>query len=955
MGLSGRKANIGNKRFDRVVWVISVIYAAIIVFVVASFKIEDTSISQGSIYDFNTGWVMLMEDGTRYEIDSLPFSAPSKAGEKVVLENTIPREYAGLTLSFLSADKTLKVYIDGSVVYEFGTNDIRLFGHTPGSIYNFVDIPDFFRYGKIRIEMESPYDGYASEVTTMQIGQRAASALRLLKINGTNFLLNIIIAIAGIVFLFVALVSLASKKDDFGYLYMSAFCIDACVYYCIETKTLNIFYGNQTLYSVLIFLFLMIFPVYIMLYFKKTWEKRYTKILNILIGLCYVNIIVQLVLQVLLNTVDFMEMARVSHFMLFVCIIVGLAISIDRMIRLKNFDALLEFIAFLSMGTGAIIDLVRNYFIKIGDFGKYSRWGMVLFCAINAVVSVRKLANGYSESVKENALLLERQVQSIEAKNKELVEANTRAEEARSEAQAASEAKSIFLANMSHEIRTPINALLGMNTMILKESNQSEIREYALDIQNAGQTLLALINDILDFSKIESGKMEIICANYDLSSVVNDCYNMISPVAKDKGLEVKLENDISIPYMLNGDEVRVRQIILNLLSNAVKYTREGGITFSLGYERIDNEHITLKITVKDTGIGIEEKNIDKIFDSFKRIEETKNRTIQGTGLGLTITKRLVDQMDGKVWVESEYGKGSTFFIEIPQGIVDDVPIGNLSSKFVKNVDNIPVYNTKFTAPDAQILIVDDVSMNLKVMVSLLKNTKITIDTVQSGQDCLEYITKKKYDIIFLDHMMPEMDGVEVLNRMRTMDDNLNKETPIIMLTANAIVGAQEEYLDMGFTDYMSKPVREDKLEEMIMKYLPGNLVIKAQTDFTDIDTSRPLLENLNFLNTEKGLAYCGDDEGIYREILVEYAQAKRDLDLQHYFDTRDWNNYKIQVHALKSTSLTIGAEELSAMAKSMEMAARENDYDYIREHHDAMITAFVELLAKLRYILGCSE
>jgi signal transduction histidine kinase/FixJ family two-component response regulator/HPt (histidine-containing phosphotransfer) domain-containing protein len=955
MSVRGRKINISDKRFNNVVWVISIIYFAIIVYVVSDFKIEDTSISKGNIYDFNTGWVMIMEDGTRYEIDSLPFSAPSNAGETVVLENTIPSEYAGLTLSFLSADKTLKVYIDGSVIYEFGTNDVRDFGHTPGSICNFIDIPNFFRYGKIRIEMQSPYDGYASEVTTMQIGQRSASALKLLKDNSTNFLLNIIIAIAGIVFLFVALVSLASKRDDYGYLYMSAFCIDACVYYCIETKTLNIFYGNQTLYSVLIFLFLMIFPAYIMLYFKKTWEKRYTKILILMIGLCYLNTIVQLILQVVFNVEDFMEMASISHFLLFVCIIVGLVISIDRIKRLKTFDAALEFIGFLSMGLGAMIDLVRNYFIKIGDFGKYSRWGMVLFCVINAVVSVRKLANGYSESVKENALLLERQVQSIETKNKELVEANTRAEEAKREAQAASEAKSIFLANMSHEIRTPINALLGMNTMILKESNQSEIREYALDIQNAGQTLLALINDILDFSKIESGNMEIVCANYDLSSVVNDCYNMISPVAKDKGLEFKLENDLSIPYMLYGDEVRVRQIILNLLSNAVKYTREGSITFELGYDRVDREHIILKISVADTGIGIEEKNIDKIFDSFKRIEETKNRTIQGTGLGLTITKRLVDQMNGKISVESEYGKGSTFFIEIPQTVVDDVPIGNLSSKFGKNIDNIEVYSERFTAPDAQILIVDDVAMNLKVMVSLLKNTKIQMDTVQSGQDCLEYITKKKYDIIFLDHMMPEMDGVEVLERMRTMEDNLNKETPIIMLTANAIVGAEEEYLDLGFTDYMSKPVREDKLEEMIMKYLPSNLVIKAQTDFTDIDTSRPLLENLNFLNTEKGLAYCGDSVDIYREILVEFAQAKRDLDLQHYFDTRDWNNYKIQVHALKSTSLTIGAEEVAAMAKSMEMATRENDYDYIREHHDAMITALVELLAKLRYILGCSE
>jgi CheY-like chemotaxis protein len=203
-------------------------------------------------------------------------------------------------------------------------------------------------------------------------------------------------------------------------------------------------------------------------------------------------------------------------------------------------------------------------------------------------------------------------------------------------------------------------------------------------------------------------------------------------------------------------------------------------------------------------------------------------------------------------------------------------------------------------------------------------------------------------------MMPEMDGIEVLNIMHTMDDNINKDTPIIMLTANAIVGAEEEYLELGFTDYMSKPVREDKLEEMIIKYLPSKLVIRAQTDFSDIDTSRPLLENLDFLDTQKGLAYCGESVEIYREILVEYTDTKRDIDLQHYFDTRDWDNYKIQVHALKSTSLTIGADELSTMAKGMEMATREKDYDYIREHHDTMLNMYIELLAKLRYILGCS-
>ncbi len=944
------------KKMDKLIWVISFAYICIIAFVLLVFHVDDKTISKGNIYDFNSGWTMLMDDGNVYEIESLPFSVPSSANELVIIENTIPREYAGLTLSFLSADKTLRVILDGEVIYEFGINDKRTFGHTPGSIYNFIDIPDNFEYGNIRIEMESPYADYASNVGSMSIAARDISILNLIKLNASNILCNVIILISGFVFIFLAIMNASSKKGSYGLEYMSIFCIEACIYYFIETKSLSLFYGNQTLYSILIFLILMVFPVYMMLYYKRNWEACYARKLNIILILCYINIFVQLLLQIF-NVVDFMNMAIVSHIMLFISIVTGLAISFDRIRRIKSFDTVLEFISLFCMGFGATLDLIRAHTVKIGDFGKYSRYGVTLYCLFMVVVNVQKISKSYAESIEENARLLEREVKNMEEQNEHLLIAKNEAEQAKKEALAANEAKSNFLANMSHEIRTPINALLGMDSMILKESNQAQIREYALNIQNAGQSLLSLVNDILDFSKIESGNMEIVPVNYDLNSVINDCYNMIAIQAYDKSLKIILENDPSTPCQLFGDEVRIRQIILNILSNAVKYTHEGSITLSLGYERLDNEHLILKISVADTGIGIAKEDIDKIFESFKRIDEVRNRNIQGTGLGLSITNQLVSQMNGKIHVESEYGKGSTFTVELPQNIVEDKPIGDLSDRFTRHDGNAKASKDKFTAPNAHILIVDDVPMNLKVMVGLLKNTKIKIDTAESGKECLKLVTETKYDIIFLDHMMPEMDGIEVLKIMKDMKENLNVDTPVIMLTANAISGAKEEYLSAGFTDYMSKPVRDEKLEELLMKYLPENLIIKdgeELNNFSDIDTSLPLLKKLSFLNIQKGLAYCGDSEDIYKEVLESYTDTNRDKDIQNYFEKRDWDNYRVQVHALKSTSLTIGAEELSDLAKSIEMATRENDIKFIEEHHDDMVAMYVELLAKLKYILSCS-
>ena len=531
----------------------------------------------------------------------------------------------------------------------------------------------------------------------------------------------------------------------------------------------------------------------------------------------------------------------------------------------------------------------------------------------------------------------------------------------------ANEAKSQFLANMSHEIRTPINGILGMDSVLLKECHDENLREYAKNIQSAGQSLLSIINDILDISKIESGKMEILTIRYQLFSVLNDCYNLTKIKLQNKPVSFIMQINEKLPSWLYGDEVRIRQIINNFLSNAVKYTKEGNITFELDFEEKTDEQILLVITVRDTGIGIKEEDLGKLFESFTRIEEKRNRNIEGTGLGLNLTKNLVNLMGGEVFAESTYGKGSCFTAKIPQKIADAKPMGDFGKRYQQYLSTSDDDKLSFLAPDAKILVVDDVTMNLKVVEGLLKATKIQIDTAVSGSECLECVKTTPYQMIFLDHMMPEMDGLETLEHMKNLADNPNAQTPVIMLTANAIVGAKEEYIEAGFTDYLTKPIRETELLEMILKYLPEELVcenggqgIEKSQDAQDMEQpeaggegAEPLqrLEQLEGLDVKTGLTYCMNEEDFYIEMLQEFLQADKASQLKHFLAGEDWDNYRTTVHALKSTSLTIGAAHLSGEAKALEMAAKEGNMDYIRSHHDGVMDEYKELTDHLKEIL----
>lgn len=515
-------------------------------------------------------------------------------------------------------------------------------------------------------------------------------------------------------------------------------------------------------------------------------------------------------------------------------------------------------------------------------------------------------------------------------------------------AERANQAKSDFLSSMSHEIRTPINAVLGMDEMILRESDDDEILQYATDIQNAGQSLLSLVNDILDFSKIEAGKMEILPVSYELSSTINDLVNMIAARAEAKGLELRVLVDEQIPHLLVGDEIRLKQIVTNLLTNAVKYTNAGSVTLRIGYEQLDRDNIRLYFQVQDTGIGITEENLKKLYTPFERIEEKRNRTIEGTGLGMSIVKQLLDLMDTKLLVKSEYGKGSDFSFAVKQQVVKWEPIGDFTQMYQNCVKGKERHSATFTAEDAKLLIVDDTKMNLTVARALLKQTRMQITTAMSGRETLELVKKQKFDLIFLDHRMPEMDGIETLQAMKQLPGNQNQDTPVIALTANAISGAREVYMVAGFQDYLSKPIDAKKMEELLLEYLPKELVHRdCSENAHNLDTESKVeddtIEAVPGIDWEAGMEACGSME-VLREAMrafLESIDEKADA-IEQFWEAGDLENYTILVHALKSGALLIGALGLSQDAKYLEQCGMQGNTKEIQEKTGKLLQDYRE-------------
>lgn len=517
------------------------------------------------------------------------------------------------------------------------------------------------------------------------------------------------------------------------------------------------------------------------------------------------------------------------------------------------------------------------------------------------------------------------------------------------QAERANEAKTVFLANMSHEIRTPVNAIMGSTEMILRERDKSEkIEELAYSIKNASLILISIITEILDFSKIEAGKMSAAENEYEPGILIKDITDSVRDKLKEKNIDLYVNVNETLPKVLRGDEVHVRQVFTNVLNNAVKYTQKGSITVNVDWNQQSGMAL-LRASIADTGVGISEEALPTIFDSFQRADMIKNRTIEGTGLGLAITKRLVESMGGSINVKSTYGEGSVFSFTLFQNVVDYTHTGKLSEIVIPTKGDDT--NESFIAPMAKVLAVDDNATNIKVIQGILAMYQIKVDTAMSGKECLEKVAKNHYHLILMDQMMPIMDGIETAEQIRRLPQKDKRNVPIVALTANAIRGSREMFLEKGFQDYLSKPMNINLLENILIKYLPDEFIHFVDKEDPNLKVSKNI--TIAGVDTQAGIKNYNNSVSRYVQVLKYiYDDGEAQIErMERMIKNEEFEQYTFETHALKGLALGVGANALAEKSKDLEMAVRAGEYEKVKKEAPSLIEEYRMILANIKFVL----
>ena len=903
---------------------------------VGDFDAQRAALGRGESLELSDGWnVSYM--GFESEAEELPYTIPAGA-KSITLTHDVYEQFSSLAFTFQATNCKPRFYLAGRTLSETSRSG--------GVIADLLKVNDG---EQITVVLEPVNPDEDIVVKEASVAKRDSSSITVIRRSLFALLCIILIIMSAVIFAALDVLRAVSGRRLRGLWFMAMMAVDVIVFSFIRTGIFRVMMDNSVFFGTLELICYLLLPVFQMLFFRRGFRLHFPKLMDALLWIPSALALAALFIH--FTHPDFF----INHLyipLIVEFLVIGILIVMLFVWRAQNPKFRVIWMDVVSLSCLAV-SVAMLGIEKVFENGFISFIRLVFSTAyflFAAWQHVDIMLAEYRRGVKENERKLEEQVK--------------KAEEAREEADAANQAKSRFLANMSHEIRTPINAVLGMDEMILRETAEKGIRAYALDIKSAGQTLLSLINEILDYSKIESGKMEIVPVDYDLADMVNNLVNMISSRASSKDLEFVVEVDETLPSKLHGDDVRIRQILTNILTNAVKYTPEGKFWLRIRGEKSENG-IILHCEVEDTGIGIKEEDLPKLFVEYERIEESRNRNIEGTGLGMNITLQLLKMMGSKLQVTSVYGQGSNFFFDLEQGIVDETPIGNLQGHIADRASEAYDYSQAFIAPEAHILVVDDNSMNRKVFMSLLKATQIQMDDADCGPKAIELASANHYDIIFMDHMMPDMDGIEAMKRIKAIEGGPCDGTPIIVLTANAVTGARESYMEEGFDGFMSKPVVADKLEKLIQETLPPELLQAApeREAASGGDAGPAMPEDLPSVDgMDWPFAWLHlPDEQLLRDTVLEFYElipvhAKK---LENFFEglpaQEFLDSYRIQVHGMKSSAATIGIVPLAGMAKILEYAARDHHMDIIIRTHPVFIKEWLSYKEKLRGVFGAGE
>ena len=1027
---------MNSKWFKSVFSVVCLAAALILAYMILCpmFDTEDAELARGKTYEFNSGWEIRYSDGESLDYIALPYYVTAKEhlGKSFTLNNTLEEDYSGLALRLQVHNAAVRIFMDGRPLYEAGLADPEEFAGNPAkgpgptempapmgqnsptgqnepmgepgpmgdkgsmgdhgpmgdkgpmpepgpmgdkgpmtepepiaddtkvseSVDNLVDLTDVSEGSRIQIQLIPVNEKMIVSVSSCTVSKRDIALLSRLRGSLLDILCSLVIFMCTVILMLIEGVNRSAGWPTFGILPTVLLGGVSLLNSIVRASLLSVFLGNENYFGFLEQISFAFMPLALSIYAERQMREKFPVLNRICLGLSGIGLILQLFLHINgIISLDYSQWYSLALIIFFTG--VGIFSFVREQINeTKRFSFRPELLALLCLLLGAVSKPLYNLDPGNIYLNALRSVGLLLFFVYLCAGRILSTVKHYRAGV----------------------------EEGKRQADIANEAKGRFLANMSHEIRTPINSVLGMDEMILRETSEEHIRGYAMDIFNAGHTLLSLINDILDFSKIESGKLTITEAEYDLSSLIHDLVNMVNARAEGKGLQFHVEVEESLPSRYYGDDVRIKQVLTNILTNAIKYTAEGSVTLRVGRSEApyaeDPEKFLLHFEVEDTGIGIKEEDMPRLFSAFERLEENRNRTIEGTGLGMNITVQLLQLMDSGLNVESEYGKGSRFLFDLPQKVLDETPMGNFAERVAGTAKQYS-YACSFKAPDAKILVVDDNVMNRRVFRSLLKPLAMQIDEAAGGMECLELVQKNRYDLIFLDHMMPELDGVETFRRilkLREQPDFPCAKTPVYVLTANAVAGAREQYLEEGFSGFVSKPIISEKLEAAIREGLPSELILEGETESfpgdagaenpeADLRELKQRLPEVEGLDWDYALLHLPEEEILKGSISDFYELIPSQADkLEEFYkgfaEAEDPSetaaqealaSYRIRVHGMKSSAAMVGIVPLSGLARVLEYAARDGKIEEIKRVHGIFATEWMSYREKLKGVFGLGE